>query len=485
MKIRNTGIVSAVSACYLLLAAASASAQSRVPQGEHQRATNDPVFVAQELLGRPTATAITVNAAARRNVEAYYEYGNRPGSYTGKTPVTWFAADQPMNVLIDRLQPDTLYYYRMQYREPGASGFTARAEHSFHTQRKPGSEFTFVMQFDPHLDAGSDEETYKLTLKNMLADKPDFMVDVGDNLFTDRLRPHSLEGVHERALLNRSYYDLLNHSAALFFGLGNHEGEWGSPMGPKDDLPLWDSVERKRYFPNPEPNGFYSGSSRNEPGIGLRQANFAWEWGDALFVMLDPYWNTPAATEQAGDWFLTLGREQYDWLKKTLETSKAKYKFVFAHNLIGGKDMDGIMRGGIEVAKYLEWGGYNLDDTWGFDKARPGWPMPIHQLLVANHVSAFFHGHDHTYAKQDLDGIVYQEGPQPSARGTELGDRGTKYNYTHGTVLGGVGYIRARVGPNGVKVDYVQTWVPSKENASQKNGMVADSYVIKPYAAKR
>jgi hypothetical protein len=200
--------------------------------------------------------------------------------------------------------------------------------------------------------------------------------------------------------------------------------------------------------------------------------------------MLDPYWNVPKPPEQAGDWFLTLGRDQYDWLKKTLETSKAKYKFVFAHNLIGGKDMDGIMRGGIEVAKYLEWGGYNLDDTWGFDKARPGWPMPIHQLLVANHVTAFFHGHDHTYAKQDLDGIVYQEGPQPSARSTELGDRGTRYGYTHGTVLGGSGYLRAHVGPEGVKVDYVQTWIPSKEDAGRKNGMVADSYVMRPYVAK-
>jgi hypothetical protein len=90
------------------------------------------------------------------------------------------------------------------------------------------------------------------------------------------------------------------------------------------------------------------------------QAYYAWEWGDALFVVLDPYWNQPVAPELSGDWSLTLGREEYDWLKRTLENSTSTYKFVFAHNLVGGLNLDGAMRGGVEVAKYLEWGGYNL-----------------------------------------------------------------------------------------------------------------------------
>src|SRR6185369_10397342 len=93
---------------------------------------------------------------------------------------------------------------------------------------------------------------------------------------------------------------------------------------------------------------------------------------------------------QKGDWSLTLGTAQYDWLKQTLENSTATFKFVFAHNLIGGYNqnvngvLQGAMRGGVEVAKYLEWGGYNLDGTWGFDVYRPEMPLPIHQLLVAN-----------------------------------------------------------------------------------------------------
>jgi uncharacterized protein (TIGR03437 family) len=134
------------------------------------------------------------------------------------------------------------------------------------------------------------------------------------------------------------------------------------------------------------------------------------------------------------------------------------------------------------VAKYLEWGGYNYNDTWGFDTARPGWPMPIHQLLLANNVTAFFHGHDHIYARQELDGMLYQEGPQPSARNAAIGNRSTVYNYKQGTVLDGVGYIRVRVSPTEVKTEFVRTWLPAGETGGRKNGEVADSKTI---AARR
>jgi len=39
---------------------------------------------------------------------------------------------------------------------------------------------------------------------------------------------------------------------------------------------------------------------------------------------------------------------------------------------------------------------------------------PIHTLMTENNGTIFFHGHDHFYGKQDEDGIVYQEVPQPS-----------------------------------------------------------------------
>jgi hypothetical protein len=91
---------------------------------------------------------------------------------------------------------------------------------------------------------------------------------------------------------------------------------------------------------------------------------------------------------------------------------RARFTFVFSHHLLGGNGTDA--RGGAAFARFFEWGGRNLDGSWGFDKQRPGWPAPIHQLLVENRVTAWFHGHDHLYAREQLDGVSCQEVPQPS-----------------------------------------------------------------------
>lgn len=445
-----------------------------------ETAPAQPVFTGKELLGRVSANEVTVNVEADRDLEVYFEYGIVPGFYEGQTAPTRFPGGTPFEVVIGNLQPDLRYYYRMHFREPETSAFVPGDVHSFHTQRSRGSSFTFAVQFDPHMDTNSDPEVYRLTLQNELAGEPDFLIDLGDTMMSDKLpRPISYDAVLGRHRLLRSYYDLVCHSAPLFLALGNHEGEWGNQLhGTEDELPIWATRLRKQYFPNPVPGGFFTGNPAEEDFVGLRQDYYAWEWGDALFVVLDPYWYTPQKPEVSGDWSLTLGRTQYEWLKQTLESSSATFKFVFAHNLVGGRDMDGKMRGGIEVAKYLEWGGSNLDDTWGFDEARPGWAMPIHQLLVANHVTAFFHGHDHICVRQELDGILYQEGPQPSARNPRVGSRAETYGYTHGVILDGAGFIRVRVSPTEVRTEFVRTWTSAQETDGQMNGEVADTHVI-------
>ena len=57
---------------------------------------------------------------------------------------------------------------------------------SFHTQRKAGQSFSFVMQADSHLDNNTDVRVYQQSLANMLADKPDFMIDLGDTTMVDK-----------------------------------------------------------------------------------------------------------------------------------------------------------------------------------------------------------------------------------------------------------------------------------------------------------
>jgi len=210
--------------------------------------------------------------------------------------------------------------------------------------------------------------------------------------------------------------------------------------------------------------------------MGQRASWYAWSWGDALFVVLDPYWNTRTKPGQDG-WALTLGERQYRWLEETLSTSPARFKLVFVHNLVGG--LDGQMRGGAEAAPYFEWGGRSADGTDGFRAKRPGWGLPIHALLVRYGVTTVFHGHDHLYARQEKDGVVYQEVPQPSARNTSSGPGlAAQYHYASGTILSSSGHLRVTVSPARVTCQYVRAWLPASETAQQRNGQVDDTWSV-------
>jgi hypothetical protein len=135
------------------------------------------------------------------------------------------------------------------------------------------------------------------------------------------------------------------------------------------------------------------------------------------------------------------------------------------------------MRGGIEAAPYFEWGGKNLDGSPGFSSRRPGWELPIHELLVKHQVKAVFHGHDHLYAQQSLDGIIYQTVPQPSAKNFNSDTTLARdYHYDSGVVLSSSGHLRIKVTPTSISSEYVRSWLPSQENASRKNRQVDASW---------
>ena len=442
-------------------------------------------FPGNIVLGRPSDRSVTASLLTDVEMDAYLEYGVAQGVYTDQTAPVKLKAGQPLEVALSGLQPDSPYYYRLRYRVPQATIFAADGERTFHTQRPPGSAFTFTLDADPHnRDPNFNPEVCSVTMRQALADKPDFHIDLGDTFMAEKIAPTSYEQVTETYREMRPLFGLLEGSAPLFLVNGNHDGEWGRPSGiagkrssPADNLAIWATEVRQEFYPNPTPGGFYSGSATEEPLIGVRDGYYAWTWGDALFVVLDPFWYSSKGQRTAADnWNLTLGEAQYQWLKRTLETSDAKFKFVFAHNLVGG--MDSNIRGGIEATDKYEWGGKNADGSWGFTDRRPGWEAPIHQLMVENDVTIFFHGHDHLFVKQDLDGIVYQEVPQPSYAGYDKTNSAAEYGYSHGDVLGCCGYLRVNVSPEVVKVDYVRSYRPADENAQRQSGQVSYSYTI-------
>lgn len=132
-------------------------------------------------------------------------------------------------------------------------------------------------------------------------------------------------------------------------------------------------------------------------------------------------------------WNVTLGDAQYQWLKQTLETSTAKYKFVFTHHVLGTG------RGGIEVADGYEWG-----DAANLAAHRPGWDKTLQQVMADNRVTIFFQGHDHIFVKQELDGVIYQTLPEPAHPGYTFENETA---YKTGDKFPNSGHVRVTVSP--------------------------------------
>ena len=452
--------------------------QPRGPQGSFQ--TDVPDHPLDVILGRPTATSITLSVLCYADAKAYIAYGTAPEELNLRADVLELKQGMPQEIALTQLKPDMRYYY--QLRDPAGKALPGNeGGGTFHTQRPVGSKFVFTVQADSHLDENASPELYRRTLANALADAPDFHIDLGDTFMTDKHAGR--DSAAKQYLAQRYYLGLVGRSSPVFLVLGNHDGEDGKLLkGGADSLAVWSNTMRKRYFPNPVPDAFYTGNATKDPLGGQLQDYYAWEWGDALFVVLDPYWH---ASGRRGDdcWGLTLGSEQHKWLKKTLESSKAKFKFVFIHQLVGGLDTQG--RGGTEAVPFGEWGGKNADGTDGFADHRPGWDVPIHQLLVRNHVTIMFHGHDHLFAKQDLDGIVYQEVPQPGYPGNGMPPRSAaEYGYKSGTILGSSGHLRVTVSASKATIEYIRAFLPREESEQRKNGQVGYAYEV-PLAGNR
>jgi Calcineurin-like phosphoesterase len=450
------------------------------------------------VLGRVTDRSVTVSAMAKENIEGFFEYGTTPGYYANKTELVKFAPNQPVETVFADLQPNTRYFYRLQFHKPGETNFTARPESQFHTQRAAGSTFTFAIQGDSHPERPqmSEPNLYARTLLNVAKDRPDFYICMGDDFSVAPIREVSFNAVAERYTLQRPFLGLVAQSAPLFLLNGNHEQASLFNFNQTDErhaVAVHAQNARNQFFPTPAPDSFYSGDTQSLAGIGLRKDFCAWTWGDTLFVILDNYWHSPAQVDsgfheqdsggggnghaggkQRDWWNITMGDAQYQWFKRTLEQSRAKYKFVFAHHILGTG------RGGVENCDLYEWGGCNHRGDWDFSQHRPNWELPVHQLMVKHGVTIFFQGHDHLFCRQERDGIIYQEVPMPADHGYQTYN---EQRYESGVKLPNSGHLRVSVAPENVTVEYVRSFLPKDETPQNQTGAVADRYTVKPKAA--
>ena len=384
---------------------------------------------------RVGSTSFSLSISSSSVGKAYVEYGYSKNKYVSKTPVVSLAKGMT-TINIDGLKSDASVYYRVRYLLGTKTIFSALTASSIATT-KASSDYVFAVQADPHMDENSSADVYNQTLEQVVKSSPAFFMDLGDIFMTDKLPNKSEANIRARYELMKGFYDKLQ-GIPLYITLGNHDGELGySNFNTKK--------YRKEYFPQQTGDLAY----------------YSFTGPDSLHISLDIFTYTMENPKDDG-WQWTLGKTQYDWLKTTLETSKASHKFVYVHHLLYGNAQS---RGGVEIAKYNEWGGLNRDGTPGFEAKRPGWGKPVHQLLVDNGVDIVFKGHDHLYVKQELDGIIYQTLPQPSHPGDKV-NSAIEYGYVSGKVIGGSGFLKVTTNSSGIKVDFIK-----------HDGTLLDSYV--------
>lgn len=427
------------------------------------------------IVGAPRAHSVVLSVAATNGVQVTVNYGTSATMLSQQTSGK-VTANNIVEITLDNLEANTRYYYQILL-----NGVLRGGTYSFVTPRLQGSTFTFGVQGDSHPEREKEmfnADLYHINMNNVSQCQPDLYFTLGDDFSIESLIDKSMitqSSVDNIYSLQRKSLGMVGCNASLFLVNGNHEQAAKYLFdGTATNPAVCAGIARKRFYPLPDPSDGYSGDTSQVPYVGYLKDYYAFEWGDALFVTIDPYWHSDVPVDNVAGtmnkntdpWASSYGDEQYQWLKKTLSESTAKYKFVFSHHVRGTG------RGGVEDAVYYEWGGYNTKNVWQFDTYRPGWEMPIHQLFVKYGVTIFFQGHDHVFCKQDLDGVIYQSCPNPADNTYRAFNADA---YKSGDVLPNSGFLKVTVSPSEVVVNYIRAFLPGDGD----NASVAYSYTIK------
>lgn len=452
-----------------------------------------------QILGRPGRDSLTISVISPIAGQIAVDYGYTKTKYASTSATTAVRANVPTVLTLQKLKPNSSVSYRIKHRPTPGSAWTPGTQNVARTQRAAGSTFSFTVQGDTHPErAGKmfNAELYTVTMANIAAQKPDFHILLGDDFSIDPLigkGQANATNVDKIYATHRSWLSL--STVPIFLVNGNHEQAAAYLLdGTTTNPAVLAGRARTTYFPLPTNDGIYSVDPTQVDGVGELRDYYAWTWGDALFVTLDPYWhskyavdnvagvsNDQAATAKKSGgagakvsdlWQVGIGDEQYQWFKHLLETSTAKYKFVFAHHVMGTG------RGAIEVSTDYEWGGRDPKGQTTFAEQRPTWELPIHDLMVKHGVSVFFQGHDHIFVQQERDGLIYQSMPNPAD------DTFSMFNdtaYKSGVKAPNSGHLRVTVGPSNARVEYFLAARAKDTAGGRKNLQVAHSYTVQPW----
>ena len=253
-------------------------------------------------------------------------------------------------VTIPNLKPSTPYFYEIEVTDEDGTTIKSGVL-TFATAPNGPNPFTFGVIGDTEARPHVNFQVSKL----LWDERPNFVINLGD-LTDGGKQPHKFEWTHE-------YFTGMTPLASripIFPVAGNGES----------DL-YW----YKKYHKLPDPEGYYT-----------------FTYGDAQFFML----NSNKKEEFAP------GGQQYVWLEKALNASKAKWKFVCHHHAPYSSDEDDY--------------GNSWEGKSNFGDLKVRSIVPLYEQFG---VDIVFFGHLHTYQRtlpilkdvvDEKNGVIYLQG---------------------------------------------------------------------------
>ncbi|MBU0639413.1 MAG: metallophosphoesterase, partial [Planctomycetes bacterium] len=471
-------------------------------------------FATGAMIGRVTGAGAVVNlvtaAELSATVQVRVRWADTPDDLPSAPDVSPVVVSstpwERIELLISGLQPNGRYYYLVQYEtsdEPGLWRDLPPAG-EFATQKTAGQAFSFCLMADAHwgqpvkVVPGSPARWNgeQCLDRILVAPAGDFLVDLGDSAHPIGIAVE-VEAV-QRYVDWRAVMAPLTRKMPVYMALGNHEQEAGfyqrGPAEPPAHLwnglsseqyhQLWATAARLKCIPNPRCDTYPEGGEgapgydsiadwwgddgpwNNGAPMTDLQNFYAWTWGDALFVALDPFRYTlvgsGTVTNSPSQW--TLGPTQLRWLEDVLAASAARWKFVLAHHQVGGGLInvqgDAIPDGGDEQA-YAR-GSAN-------EATRPGTEQAlVHELMLRYGVQFFMYGHEHAFCHSVKDGVNYLCCGRPTflnrwwSRGGMRASYGSIVNAQPSVpwvnaLLNVLGYTRIHVSAAAVTVEWIRT----------------------------
>jgi len=421
-----------------------------------------------------TGVSVANNVSNRVHLRCLYSENSDMSDAVTSDPVTGTTALTRLNLTVTGLTAAT-YYWLAQYKIGDAGSWInfPGGRGRVQLQKATGTTFKFAMIADSHAndsDTGGGEalsgetETFLNTanktaygLSRMMQDiveqGAEFVVDLGDSPFLKKAAP---PGNRICCQIWRNFLNPMLKASGYYLALGNHEEEGGYYQ--RDLSQKHAFQERIRFVLNPDADTYPEGGENSDsdddwvPALGTKNRDedevdqdyldtkihsttsslenyYAWTWGDALFIVLDPYRCTDVSengTDGDNEAPWQLGPTQWAWLNGVLKNSTAKWKFIFMHQFLGGYKTSGLGwygRGSgthISASRMTEVRFGTVENALSEEEAaaQAGTvgiqeELKLHQYARRYGVTAIVTAHDHQFAHVIKDSVNYISAPPP------------------------------------------------------------------------